>query len=453
MSSSGILKIGDLELSSSRNCVDPALMWVFRSDDRRIQWVDNRERDLLARYVDDRYLDEFHEHNPYRILKYECPAAIVSDRLDLKGFTYETAKLIFQARLDAEIEQRESWRDSYPGSRDETLLELRSLTVYDWILGINRIRKDGLMGYRWEDLDPNDPQLLVLRRMLRDSSGLYGFPGDYYSDRDSLLHAFRIIVEQMPNNEPVTYDLTDLDAGGWIDADDDLVGSTDGLLYTESWLTEPIIVLTEGDTDRRILERSLALLYPHLADYFRFFQHSVTRSGGGAGQLTNLVRAFAALEVRQRIVALFDNDIAAKESLSTLDCGELPSNIAVIHYPDCTTGQCYPTLGPTGCSRMNVNGLAAGIELYLGRDVLTDENGRLSPVQWTGYSTKLGAYQGEILGKRNIQEKFNEKIALCEKQPEQIQSDDWEDIRVILDALRSAFHEVDRVAMIHAAAD
>ena len=277
MSSSGILKIGDLELSSSRNCVDPALMWVFRSDDRRIQWVDNRERDLLARYVDDRYLDEFHEHNPYRILKYECPAAIVSDRLDLKGFTYETAKLIFQARLDAEIEQRESWRDSYPGSRDETLLELRSLTVYDWILGINRIRKDGLMGHRWEDLDPNDPQLLVLRRMLRDSSGLYGFPGDYYSDRDSLLHAFRIIVEQMPNNEPVTYDLTDLDAGGWIDADDDLVGSTDGLLYTESWLTEPIIVLTEGDTDRRILERSLALLYPHLADYFRFFQNSVTR--------------------------------------------------------------------------------------------------------------------------------------------------------------------------------
>ena len=452
MSSYASFKIGDVQLASSRNGVNPALMWVFRPEDRRVRWVDNRDRELLAHYVDDLYLDDFDEHNPHKIVRFECTAATIRDRLDLKGFTYETARLIFQARLDIEIEQEESWREHYPGQwLDESLGQLRELTVDRWISCIKRIQCSGLMERGCDHLDPDDPQLPLLRSMLRDSSELFGFPGDLFSYGGNLLHAFRIIVEHTPENELITYDLTDLDAGGWIDADDDLIGSVDSLLYTESWLTEPVIVLTEGDTDRRILERSLALLYPHLADYFRFFDHSTTRSGGGAGQLANLVRSFAALDVRQRIVALFDNDTAAKETLSTLDFGHLPNNIAVIHYPDCKTGQDYPTVGPTGSSRMDINGVAGGIELYLGSDVLVDQNGERSPVQWTGYSTKLGAYQGEILNKLKTHEKFFAKLDLCEQQPEQIAFSDWEDIRTILDTLRGAFHRVDREAMIRMA--
>ena len=210
----------------------------------------------------------------------------------------------------------------------------------------------------------------------------------------------------------------------------------------------PSVVVTEGDTDREVLERSLRLLYPHLADYFHFFDFSLRKLGGGAGELANLVRAFAAAGVRHRILALFDNDTAAKDALSTLDLHGLPKNIAVHHYPDITLAQDYPTLGPSGNTRMDVNGLAGSLELYLGRDVLADSNGELSPVLWTGYQRKLRSYQGELRDKQRILEDFKKKLAICEANQRQINSYDWEGVRAIIDAMRKAFHKVDKQAIV-----
>ena len=97
---------------------------------------------------------------------------------------------------------------------------------------------------------------------------------------------------------------------------------------------------------------------------------------------------------------------------------------------------------------MNVNGLAGGIELYLGRDVLVDDNGELSPVQRTGYNRKLRNYQGEILDKGKIHERFMEKLRRCQSDAADINPEDWSDIRNVLDALRSAFHKVDRDLLV-----
>ena len=69
----------------------------------------------------------------------------------------------------------------------------------------------------------------------------------------------------------------------------------------------------------------------------------------------------------------------------------------------------YPTLGPSGNTEMDVNGLAASIELYLGRDVLTQDDGSLTPVQWKGYNETVGQYQGEVMRKAQLQHAFNKK--------------------------------------------
>ena len=195
------------------------------------------------------------------------------------------------------------------------------------------------------------------------------------------------------------------------------------------------------------------LLYPHLAEYFHFFDFTGRRVGGGVGELANLVRAFAAADVRHRILALFDNDTAARAALSNLDLDSLPDNIAVRHYPSLPLADDYPTLGPSGKARMDVNGLAGSIELYLGQDVLTDEDDVLSPVQWTGYVRKMGAYQGEILDKQRVHERFAAKLACCETDPEQINRCDWEGIRAILDTMRTAFHRTDAEAILIGAVD
>ena len=449
MSSYGDFKVGHLVLSSSRNCVDASLMWIFRSDDRQVVRIDNRDPDQLAQYIVDAYFDAYDQANPLEVVIYRCPVTVVRDRLDLKGFTYENAKSVFQTNLEAEIEQSERWRDIYPSGPDDTLRYLKSLTFHQWVLGTERIMHGGLTSDSCAGLDQQDPLSPLLQRMLRSS--LLDFPGNFRAGSTETLSALRIMVEKAPHDMDISYDLTHLEGGGWIDADAGPADMMDNLLYDEAWLIERVIVLTEGESDRRVLERSLALLYPHLSDYFRFFDHSATRAGGGVGQLANLVRSFAALDVRQRVIAVFDNDTAGRDAMSTLDLDSLPANIVVIQYPDCDLGKDYPTLGPQGRSRMNVNGWAGGIELYLGRDVLVDESGALSPVQWTGYNRKLRVYQGEILDKGKIQERFSEKLGRCESDAAEIKPADWDGIRDILDALRFAFHKVDRGLLVPSA--
>ena len=71
--------------------------------------------------------------------------------------------------------------------------------------------------------------------------------------------------------------------GGWVNEDDDLVFQAESQIHTDLQLAHGVIILTEGDTDKRILERSLKLLYPHLADYFHFFDFTgKSRRVGGA---------------------------------------------------------------------------------------------------------------------------------------------------------------------------
>ncbi len=131
---------------------------------------------------------------------------------------------------------------------------------------------------------------------------------------------------------------------------------------------------------------------------------------------------------------------AAIQSLSTIT---LPDNIVVRKYPDIKLANSYPTLGPTGVVSMNVNGLTGSIELYLGDDVLRYANGNLTPVQWRGYYSGLRQYQGEILDKTELQNKFKQKLEACEADPTQVVEYDWTGVRAILDVMRSAFNDKD----------
>ncbi len=83
---------------------------------------------------------------------------------------------------------------------------------------------------------------------------------------------------------------------------------------------------------------------------------------------------------------------------------------------------------------MDVNGLAGSIEMYLGTDVLTVD-GRLQPVVWGGYVSRLGAYQGEISDKDRVQERFREKVAAAKLRPEAMLDQDWSGLDLVLDHL------------------
>lgn len=436
MSSYAELLMGSLSLGSTRNDIDSGLIWLFRPSDKRVERINWRDRGRLSQHVSEEYLNDYNENNQFTLIQYKCTAAVARDRLEIKGFTLDVAKARFQASLQSHIRKLREFSVRTDVFENRIQL-LESLTLKDWLTAFARIREQGLTAESLDEIPSAESQLPLLRYMLSESRDYFGYPGFDFR------HFVRLIIEVVPLHEEIIYDLSDLVGGGWVDDADDLITLAESLIDEDFLLAHRVIVLTEGDTDKRFLQRSLNLLYPHLADYFHFFDFTGKKVAGGAGELANLVRAFAAADVRHRILALFDNDTGAESSLSNLDISQLPKNIVVRQYPYTRLAQNYPTIGPSGSACMDVNGLAGSLELYLGEDVLRSTGQDLSPVQWRGYDHKLCRYHGEVLNKDRIQEEFERKLNRCEAHPEDIDAYDWEGIKAIINVMLTAFQEVD----------
>jgi hypothetical protein len=196
--------------------------------------------------------------------------------------------------------------------------------------------------------------------------------------------------------------------------------------------------LTEGTTDAEVLSQAIDILAPHLSGYIRFLDYDF-KPEGGASALVRAVRAFAAAGISNRVIALFDNDTAATEALMLLDEKRLPSNFRVCQLPHLPLATDYPTLGPSGLSRMNVNGLAVSVEMFFGEDILRSIENDLPPVQWRGYMSKIGRYQGELMHKASLQVEFRKRAQESLKRGETLPGEDWSGMRLLLHQLTSAF--------------
>ena len=426
---------------------------MFRSSDKRIEQLTRRDADRLRVYILEEHIDYFSDNHPFTFVEYRCTAAEARDRLELKGFTLEIARARFYAGLGLNIQLLESLiradrvYEKLATARKDELRILRSLTIEVWLEAIVRIREEQLTKDTLEEMDSRNEDLSLVRYMLNSPNNLYGFPSPGYDiPKYDYLLFLRLVVESSSPDDELSYDLSPLVSGGYIKAEDDVVSLAESDTDTTAVFSQSVIVLTEGTTDRNFLERSLNLLYPHLAGYFHFFEFDLNhenRVSGGVGPLTNLVRAFAGASVKHRILALFDNDTAAKEALRNIDSSILPENIIFRFYPELEFAKEYPTVGPTGTTHMNVNGLAGSIEMYLGLDILQDDDGHLLPVKWTGYSKSVDAYQGELMDKRRVQERFREKLNICERFPDRLNCYDWNGIKAILQEMRTAFNSLD----------
>ena len=211
----------------------------------------------------------------------------VRDRLELKGFTYEAAEADFKRELEADIQRYEGYLKDGKFSGVSHLIEddlriRRSLTIESWLEALARIKEERLTKDTLGGMLESDSQLPLLRYMLDSRWAFLGFPG---VDRR---HVVRIALETASPQEHLAYDLSDLVAAGWMGEADDVVAIAEHLMNQDFLLSQRVIVLTEGDSDRRILERSLRLLYPHLVEHFHFFDFSGRKVGAGLESLPTL---------------------------------------------------------------------------------------------------------------------------------------------------------------------
>ena len=419
MGSYAELKLGSLCLSFDKSEVN-LIMTLFRESDKRISKN-----------------DKFDSEDDIAIMKYSASVSAIKDRLDLMGFTRKFAENDFYNGLKERIAQNQDWR------RDTTITELltlynlnlsilQGLTLETWSSSLQTIIQNNLSLIR-----PSDPQInnySPLVRYMLSSENYFGFPGNEYRN------FLRLLLEIFPDTDLLEYDLTDLLANGYINESDNLVEYTDNLISQDFLFSKKIIVLTEGKTDKWILQRSLKLLYPHLYDYYYFLDFYESKVEGGAGALANTIKSFVGAGIINRVIALFDNDTAAESAIQSLKTVNLPNNIVIRQYPNLSIGISYPTQGPTGITSMNINGLAGSVELYLGSDILMDSSKTYAPIQWNNYDSRLRKYQGEITNKIELQNKFKQKLKDCELNPNILPKYDWTGLQAIFDIMRNAFH-------------
>ena len=421
--------LGSFYVGATKGHFDPALMGLFRSADKNVVRGKKRELPFQMR----RWHEVLEDDEEVSAVFYQAPVSVVRDRLELKGYTLDTAKSAFttssraQALRYAQYMERSDSKALEPFAR-----ELEAVDVDQWLEAMRSIRaKDREQSERRE----NENETTLAGHMLERE--WYGYSGP------DLAVALRLALEVCSDGDELIYDVTDLVMGGYFSAEDDFVSLALAPTLANYSSDSKTVVLTEGRSDSWIIFESLKLFYPHLVDYFTFMDFEGARVGGGAGSLANIVKAFAGAGILNRVVAIFDNDTAAEAAIRSLRSVCLPKNIQILRLPEYAALREYPTVGPSGSIDMNVNSIAASIELYLGADVLSNEQGELAPVQWTGYDASLGKYQGEVLFKDKIQERFRRRLETCRTDLSVVDRTEWTGVRLILSAIFVAFHQVD----------
>jgi hypothetical protein len=430
--------LDELHVGSSKNDIDTDLISLFRPQDKVVRALPIGNLPIHLEH----YRESLEEDPELKIIYYEAPIDMIRDRLDVLGYDLTTAQEAFQAWIVEERNQSLKMADEWQGKdssiRDamtkhyqKTYNILSSLTPQIWIESLREIRESGLKtNYLGKYEGPHEDT--AIGYML--SNDWYGYPGY------DLFVPLRLAIQACENGRKLIYDLTDLVWSGYSDYDEDFVEYGMEISASEYNSKSKTIVLTEGKTDAWILEESLSLLYPHLKDYFSFLDFDTTGFGGGVGNLANVAKAFAGVGIMNNVIALFDNDTAAASACKGLESIAIPANIAIRHLPELDLLRDYPTIGPSGSVNLDINGIAASIELYLGEDVLRIDGKSFAPIQWTGYDKSVKKYQGEVLEKAQLQARFKDKLERARNGEEL----DWQGLRAVLQVLFTAFRDRNR---------
>ncbi|MDA0242714.1 MAG: HEPN/Toprim-associated domain-containing protein [Chloroflexi bacterium] len=442
------LYISGYDVLSTKTYPVPEVMTIFRERDKRVY-----ERKILERLKlefrghKETPLEEWEEANDIETAyEYSNTVSVIKQRLDILGFSFNKVKKEFEEvkeyrciELEEEIALFRTTKEDKVSSEllARKRFELDALSNYfldDWLKAYREILTRGLeSSYRADEKHSSEHPLIRYILDYTDGKIANSFP---CNDIRVFLRAF---VEIAPDTALVIQDFTRVVKARYFEPEDPICQMMLDYLIGDYPINEKTIVLTEGSTDKEFIEKSLKLLYPHLQDYYAFMDFGGSNAPGGASSLVTTIKSFIGSGIRNRVIALFDNDTAAHVAIKSLRATKIPENIRILNYPYLEFATRYPTLGPSGTNENDINKLAVSIELFFGSDLLKDEKGEFIPIQWKGYDSSLNQYQGEILRKNELQQLFRNKLLMCMQDPENTEKTDWYPIKHLLTSIFEAF--------------
>lgn len=96
------------------------------------------------------------------------------------------------------------------------------------------------------------------------------------------------------------------------------------------------IIVTEGKTDINVFSKSLEILFPEYNHLFTFFDFHNFRADGGTSYLAKLLKSFSAAKIKNRVIAIFDNDTAAEVEIQSLSTIPILESINIMKLPSVT---------------------------------------------------------------------------------------------------------------------
>jgi hypothetical protein len=363
-------------------------------------------------------ISPLYDDHPTRLRYLAAPSAIVRRRLQIQGYTREFCARAWSVGRDRQIDTYEGIRDKgYSEAVTDSLDEMKALSLEGWLqlmrdAHAHEPRTFGGRHNPWNYRSllevPHDPfvQLILLDEAIgpatiwMDCSSLYG-------DED---------VDILPPHQLAAAEAAEAAA----------------------YPSGKIIVLTEGRSDTRIISASLGTFYPEYADAYQFIDFEEFRIEGGASIVARMVKVLAGARVQNRLIALFDNDAAGVEAYKSLRDVKFPGSVRLMHLPDTALARSYPTLGPGGLQRMDVNGAGAPIELYLGRSALTGDDGKLRPIRWSQWNRNVERYHGVVQDKEAVASAFSR--SLVDASPKSLRKK-FPEMDLLLNNIFSAFED------------
>jgi hypothetical protein len=333
------------------------------------------------------------------------PLAKVLPRLDLLGYTLESARAEYEALLPGRDEADAGDPDaSRPDACGDASDASGWMSFEAFCALAGRYRLDSLDGTYVEYSADTRP---VKGRFTDDDvfSGLPTLGGEggysersYFGDRVAILSAcamLQVFGQTAHNaNAEVMWQFGPLAENGWVDI---------SAFYAGARRRQTILVATEGSSDVHILKRALDLLRPNVADFFKFIDVSERHPFSGIGNLVKFAEGLVKIDVQNQALFVFDNDAEGVDAHHRVKALGLPPNMRTMLLPDLDLLRAFPARGPEGIAKCDINGRAAAIECYL--DLALPGKPPAS-VLWTNYKKELDIWQGTLEFKETYMRHF-----------------------------------------------
>jgi len=240
---------------------DAAIMTIFNDSDKCICPDENAIAEALECIEE----DESYASNEAKLIAiaeakgshkkyvYASKAYEIIDRLEVMGFTLESAVADCSATISGHFDDRLSF------------LEFEDKAYYDQeVLRINEANEvlkkiDLIQSYS----NPTAFRAFIHRY-------LEGIENDEWFPQSNIRYAIRLILESKPRETRVELNYTELVHNEYYSPECNLCRENSDALWQDYKHIVKILIFTEGKTDSELIQESIRTLYPHLKGYYTF---------------------------------------------------------------------------------------------------------------------------------------------------------------------------------------